>query len=145
MPTRHEAITRALVEALAPLAAEVHREADLPEIVPPESLVNVVPEDPEEIEQRLGTGVRDYARAYTLELVVQDPEPAARAAALDALVVAVATALHGQRFGGLVDFLRLSAPQDTDTVPMEGAASLTGAVVTVTAFYETPDNPMETF
>jgi hypothetical protein len=143
MPTKHEAITLALVAALSPHAARVMREQELPEYCPDEGLINVVPQDAEEEDQRLGTGVREFARVYELEVVVQDADETARAVALDAALAAAAGLLHGQLLGGLIDYLRLEAPQETEDVPMDGAASLKGAVLPVTVFYETPDNPME--
>lgn len=143
MPSRHEAITLALLSALDAHASTVLRESDLELECPPEGLINVTPEDPEEEEQRLGTGDREWSRDYALEFVVRDADSAARSIALDAAMVAAAQLLAGTTLEGTVDYLRLERPAEYEDAPMDGAASLKGAVLTVTVFYETPDNPME--
>ena len=144
MTSRHEAALDAILSALAPLAAQVMREEDLPVFCPPEGLVNLVPEDPEEEGQQLGTGIREWSRPVELECVVQAAEGPARAAALDMLLSQVAALLLADRsLGGMVSWLEPGAPQASDTVPMEGAESLKGAVLPVTLYYETPQNPME--
>ena len=143
MPSRHELATLALMEALSAHPARVMRENELPELCPPEGLINILPADPEEEDQRLGTGVREYSRTYELEVVVSEGDAVTRAAALEDAVVAAAVLLNGSTLGGRVDYLRLDAPQDVEDVPMEGAATLKGAVLPVTVFYETPENPME--
>lgn len=144
MPSTHETAISALVAALAPLFADVLREAELPHACPAEGLVNVQPADPEEGEQHLGTGTREFERDIELECVVQGSDAEARDAALDVLLRSVAAQLLADRsLGGAVTYLRVEAPQGTDVVPMDGAESLKGAVLPVTIYYETPDNPME--
>ncbi len=144
MPSRHEAIIAQLMTALAPHSSEVIREIELPVHCPANGLINLLPADPEEQDEHLGTGVREWNRVLELEVVVQDHDTAQRIAKLDASLVEIGALLHGSTLGGLVDYLRLGAPQDADNIPMEGAASLKGAVIPVTLFYETSNNPMET-
>lgn len=143
MPSPHESITLALLAALAGHSATVLRERELPEFCPDEGVINLVPEDPVELDQRLGDAKREFSRGYDLEVVVQDADEVARAARLDSALTQIAQLLDGSNLGGAVDFLRLEAPQETEDVPMEGAASLKAAVMPITVFYETSDNPME--
>ena len=42
-----------------------------------------------------------------------------------------------------ISFLLLGAPEGAEEIPMADIAILRGAVVPVTLFYETSDNPME--
>lgn len=143
MPTKHEAVILALVEALQDHPAEVMREAVLPAACPAQGLLNVVDEDPVEAGFQLGTGVREWQRQFSLELVVTASDDDARKAALDAGLAVAADLLHGQTLDGLVTFLLIGPPEGADDIPMANAVDLRGAVVPVTLFYETSDNPME--
>lgn len=144
MPSTHETAIAALVAALTPHPARVLREAELPHACPANGLINVQPADPDEGEQHLGTGTREFERDIDLECVVQGSDAEERDAGLDALMQGVAALLLADRsLGGAVTYLRVNAPQGTDVVPMDGAESLKGAVLPVTIYYETPDNPME--
>jgi hypothetical protein len=144
MTSRHETIVAALMSALSAHGSQVIRERELPVHCPANGLINLLPADPEEQEEHLGTGVREWDRVLELEVVVQDHDTAQRIVKLDASLVEIGALLHGSTLGGLVDYLRLGAPLDADDIPMEGAASLKGAVVPVTLYYETSNNPMET-
>ncbi len=143
--TRHEAIIQALVAALAGHPSTVTREAELPQVCPPGGIVNLVPRDPEEVARRLGVVAREINRVVDLECVVQSGDPAVRSALLDASLSAIGVLLSNTNLGGLVDYLDVGEPASADDVPMEGAASLKGATVPVTLYYETSNNPMETY
>lgn len=144
MPTKHEGIAQALLAALeAGCSAQVMREEELPVRCPAEGVLNLRPDDPQEDDQHLGTGVREWSRVFELEVVVQGAEEADRTTAFDALMVELGVIFDGLSLGGLVSHLELSAPEGVDEVPMEGAETLKGATVPVTAFYETTNNPME--
>lgn len=143
MTTRHEAITVALVAALAGHPSEVMREQDLPQRCPAAGILNVVPQDPVGAGTRLGAGIMEWSRAYHFELVVQGADAASRNQQLDASIAQIGAILHGATLGGAIDYLDLGPPTEADHVPMEGAASLKGAVVVATVFYETSDNPLE--
>jgi len=144
MTTVHENVVLALETALGAHTAEVLRERDLPATCPPEGLVNLVPGDPVEDGVRLGTGIREWRREIELEHLVTDRQAVTRNTLLDALLATTGQVLSGSTLGGAVDYLHLGPPQDADDVPMAGAETIRGAVVTVTLFYETSDNPMET-
>jgi len=91
-----------------------------------------------------GVPVTAFCEAYMRWALDNAPKTKLRAAALDMLLSQVAALLLADRsLGGMVSWLEPGAPQASDTVPMEGAESLKGAVLPVTLFYETPQNPME--
>ncbi len=143
MSTRHEAIVAGLVAALSGHTSDVLREEELPQRCPAAGLLNVVPQDAVEEDVQLGTGRREWSRQFQLEVVVQAAEQANRITALDTALTQIGVLLHQNTLGGLVDFLLIGPPGDVDTIPMEGAASLKGAIVVITVFYQTSDNPME--
>jgi hypothetical protein len=143
MPTRHEAIVLGLIATLAAQPVPVWRQQVLPRHCPVTGIVNLVPQDPVETGHRLGVGVREWQRAIELEIIVQGQTATERSGALDVVVAPIGQILTGNTLGGLVDYIDLGPPQEADDVPMEGAESLSGAVVTVTLFYETSTNPME--
>lgn len=143
MPTRHEAVILALTGILQGQSSQVMREVVLPLECPAEGLVNVVAEDPVEVGIQLGTGVREYERKVSLELIVMASGSETLASVMDEKLPAIAQILHGSTLGGLIDYLLLNAPEDADDIPMQDAVNLRGAVVPVVLFYETSDNPME--
>ncbi|KAB2539659.1 hypothetical protein AL035_17775 [Salipiger aestuarii] len=144
MPSPHEAPILALLAAIDSHAARVMREHDLPVACPDEGLINLVPGDSQEEGVRLGAGTREWSREIDCELVVRGSTAAARADTLDvALVSLSALVLADRQLGGAVDWIEVGAPQQTDAVPMQGAETLAGAVLPVTIFYETTENPME--
>lgn len=142
--TRHEAIVQALMAALGGVSAELMREEVLPIKCPDAGVLNVVPGDPEEVGFILGTGRREYERPVQLELVVRGADQTTRITRLEALLAAIAEPLVADlTLAGAVDHLLVDAPVDVENIPMEGASALKGAVVQLTLFYETSDNPME--
>ena len=143
MPTRHEAVILALLDSLQTLGAEVMREETLPINCPAAGIVNVLDEDPIEVGYRLGSGVREYERKVSLEVIVMASDGASRTEMIDQQLVAIAQILHGSDLGGLVSYLLLNAAENADDIPMQDAVNLRGAVVPVALFYETSDNPME--
>lgn len=144
MASPHESAITALMLGLTTHPAVILREEDLPQLCPDEGLINLVPEDPEEQGQHLGTGTREWQRRVELECVVQHGDGAVRTTRIDtALSLAAALLVSDSTLGGAVTWLRLDAPLDSDTVPISGAESLRAAVLPVTLFYETSDNPME--
>ncbi|WP_299558719.1 hypothetical protein [uncultured Sulfitobacter sp.] len=143
MATRHEAVVLALMAQLGGHAVPVSRQDELPRRCPDEGLLNLVPQDPVETGFRLGAGRREWQRPIDLEIVVQGETAQKRSSAFDELVGPVGVLLVGSVLGGLVDYIDLSAPQQINDVPMEGAETLLGGVITITLFYETSINPME--
>jgi hypothetical protein len=143
MTTRHEAIIKSLVVVVGAHTATVMRETELPVRCPDEGVINIVPQDPEATGYQLGTGVREWTRPVQIELIVKHENSASRNALLDDASASLGALLHGNQLGGLISYLQLGPPGDVDVIPMEGAATLKGAVVEIALFYETSDNPME--
>ncbi|MBO9451446.1 hypothetical protein J7426_14325 [Tropicibacter sp. R16_0] len=143
MASRHEAIALALIAVLEPLDVHVTRTLELPRNCPKPGLANVVLGDPEEVDYQLGVNIREWARGFSIEVIVQHHDADARLALLDDVLVAIGDRLLEETLGGLIDHLEVGPPVSAETIPMEGAASLCGAVIEVTLFYETSKNTME--
>jgi hypothetical protein len=76
-----------------------------------------------------------YQHRAELEIVVQSGTD--RSTAFDTLIAAIGTALEADRtLGGLCDWVEPEAPAPVD-LPVEGAASLKAAVITVVLHYTT--------
>ena len=76
-----------------------------------------------------------YQHRVELEVVVQAPN--GRATAFDSLIADIGTALEADRtLGGLCDWVEPEAPASVD-LPIEGAASLKAAIITVVLHYTT--------
>ncbi|MEP0155248.1 hypothetical protein [Pseudophaeobacter sp.] len=144
MPTPHEAILDALMAELETHAADVIQEEELPQVCPANGLINLVPEDPVEAGVSLGTGAREWSRQVGLEVIVKHEDAASRRNAIEDALVQLAGLITGSSLGGTATYLLIGPPERADDIPMAGAVDLRGAVVSVTLFYETSDNPMET-
>lgn len=137
MPTTRETILAALHARLQPLAALVLRDEILPERIPAAGLIILRDGQPGESEVTLSPLRYHYQHLAELEVVVQAPN--GRASAFDTLIAAIGTALEADRtLGGLCDWVEPEAPASVD-LPIEGAAALKAAVITVVLHYATQD------
>jgi hypothetical protein len=137
LPTTLETLLAALLERLQPLGATVLRDAVLPERIPPSGLVILRDGQSGDPEVTLSPLTYHYHHRAELEVVVQSGQD--RAAAFDALVAAIGTILAADRtLGGLCDWIEAEAPASVD-LPIEGAAALKAAVITVVLHYSTVD------
>jgi hypothetical protein len=135
MPTTRETILAALFARLQPLAALTLRDEVLPERIPPAGLIILRDGQPGEPEVTLSPARFHYQHRAELEVVVQAPNE--RAIAFDSLIAAIGTALEADRtLGGLCDWIEPEAPASVD-LPIEGAAALKAAVITVVLHYTT--------
>ena len=135
MPTTRETILTALHARLLPLVALVLRDAVLPERIPPAGLIILRDGQPGEPEVTLSPLRYNYQHRAELEVVVQ--AGSGRASAFDDLIASVGTALEADRtLGGLCDWVEPDAPASVD-LPIEGAAALKAAVITVVLHYTT--------
>ena len=135
MPTTSETILAALHERLQSLAALVLRDAVLPERIPTAGLIILRDGQPGEPEVTLSPLRYHYQHRAELEVVVQ--AVTGRASAFDTLIAAIGTALEADRtLGGLCDWVEPEAPASVD-LPIEGAAALKAAVITVVLHYTT--------
>lgn len=135
MPTIRETILAALQARLQPLAALVLRDEVLPERIPAAGLIILRDGQPGEPEVTLSPLRYHYQHRAELEVVVQ--AGTGRATAFDTLIAAIGTALEtDSTLGGLCDWVEPEAPASVD-LPIEGAAALKAAVITVVLHYTT--------
>ena len=135
MPTTRETTLVALHTRLQPLAALVLRDEVLPERIPPAGLIILRDGQPGEPEVTLSPLRYHYQHRAELEVVVQSGT--GRASVFDTLIAAIGTALEADRtLGGLCDWVEPEAPASVD-LPIEGAAALKAAIVTVVLHYTT--------
>ena len=135
MPTTRELVLAALYARLQPLAALTLRDEVLPERIPAAGLIIQRDGQPGEPEVTLSPLRYHYQHRAELEVVVQ--AGTARASAFDDLIAAIGAALEADRtLGGLCDWVEPDAPASVD-LPIEGAAALKAAVITLNLHYST--------
>ncbi len=135
MPTTRELVLAALYARLQPLAALTLREEVLPERIPTAGLIILRDGQPGEPDVTLSPLRYHYQHRADLEVVVQTPN--GRANAFDTLIAAIGVAIEADRtLGGLCDWVEPEAPASVD-LPVEGAAALKAAVITVVMHYTT--------
>ena len=135
MLTTRGSVLAALHARLLPLAALVLRDEVLPERVPAAGLIILRDGQPGEPEVTLSPLRYHYQHSAELEVIVQ--AGTGRASAFDSLIAAIGTALEADRtLGGLCDWVEPEAPASVD-LPIEGAAALKAAVITVVLHYTT--------
>jgi len=136
MPSPRETILAALHARLSALPATALRGEVLPERVPAEGLLVLRDGEPGEPEITLSPLRYHYQHRAEVEAVVQGTD---RDAAFDTLTSSVGTALAADRtLGGLCYWIEAEAPRPAD-LPVEGAASLKAAVLTLILHYTTSD------
>ena len=137
MASKREAILAALHARLQTLAAPVLRGDVLPERIPVSGLIILRDGKPGDPEVTLSPLTYFYEHRAELEVVIQAGN--GRDALFDALTASIGAALAVDRtLGGLCDWVEAEAPEPVD-LPIEGAASLKAAVITVVLHYATPD------
>ena len=135
MPTTRETVLTALLARLQPLAALTLRDEVLPERIPAAGLIILRDGQPGAPEVTLSPLRYHYQHRAELEVVVQ--AGAGRASTFDDLIAAIGAALEADRtLGGLCDWVEPEAPSSVD-LPVEGAASLKAALITVVLHYTT--------
>ncbi|MBS3981306.1 MAG: acyl-CoA transferase [Rhodobacteraceae bacterium] len=135
MPTTRETVLAALQARLQPVAALVLRDDILPERIPTAGLIILRDGQPGEPEVTLSPLRYHYQHRAELEVVVQ--AGTGRASVFDTLIAAIGTTLEIDRtLGGLCDWVEPEAPASVD-LPIEGAAALKAAIVTVVLHYTT--------
>lgn len=135
MPTSRETVLTALHARLQPLAALVLRDEVLPERIQAPGLIILRDGQPGEPEVTLSPLRYHFQHRAELEVVVQ--LGTGRASTFDSLIASIGTALDADRtLGGLCDWVEPEAPASVD-LPVEGAASLKAALITVVLHYTT--------
>ena len=136
MPTIRETILTALHARLQTLSATALRGDVLPERIPSAGLLILRDGEPGEPEVTLSPLTYHYEHRAEIEAVVQGT---GRDTAFDALCASIGAALAVDRtLGGLCDWAEAEAPRPVD-LPVEGAASLKAAVITVVLHYSLAD------
>lgn len=134
MPTTRETVLAALYARLSTLPAAVLRGEVLPERVPPAGLLILRDGEPGEPEVTLSPLRYHYQHRAEIEAVVQGAD---RDAAFDTLCASIGTVIGADKtLGGLCDWVETEAPASID-LPIEGAAALKAAVITVVLHYTT--------
>ena len=136
MPTTRETILAALHIRLSALPATTLRGDVLPERVPTSGLLVLRDGEPGDPEVTLSPMRYHYQHRAEIEAVVQS---AARDQAFDALCASVGAIIAADRtLGGLCDWVEAEAPRTVD-LPVEGAAALKAAVISIILHYSTGD------
>ncbi len=137
MPSIRETVLAALHTRLQTLAAPVLRGDVLPERIPSTGLIILRDGKPGEPEVTLSPVTYFYEHRAELEVVIQ--AGTGRDALFDELVASIGAALVVDRtLGGLCDWVEAEAPEPVD-LPIEGAAALKAAAITIVLHYATPD------
>ena len=137
MSSKRELVLSALHTQLQTLAAPVLRGDVLPERMPSTGLINLRDGKPGEPEVTLSPVTYFYEHRAELEVVIQSGT--GRDALFDALAADIGAVLAADRtLGGLCDWVEAEAPEPVD-LPIEGAASLKAAVITIVLHYATTD------
>jgi hypothetical protein len=136
LATTRETILSALHALLQTQPAPVLRGEVLPERVPAAGLLILRDGDPGEPAVTLSPLCYHYQHRAELEAVVQGSD---RDALFGVLVASAGAALSADRtLGGLCDWIEAEAPRPVD-LPIEGAAGLKAAVITIVLHYSTAD------
>jgi hypothetical protein len=136
LPSPRETILAALHARLSALPATALRGDVLPERVPGAGLLILRDGEPGEPEVTLSPLRYHYQHRAEIEAVVQG---ANRDNAFDTLCASIGAALATDRtLGGFCDWVEAEAPRPVD-LPVEGAASLKAAVITVVLHYTATD------
>ena len=137
MPTTRETVLAALHARLQTIAAPSLRGDVLPERIPATGLIILRDGNPGEPEVTLSPLTWVYEHRAELEVVIQ--AGSGRDALFDALTADIGAVLASDRtLGGLCDWVEAEAPEPVD-LPIEGAAALKAAVITIVLHYSTAD------
>jgi hypothetical protein len=137
MASKRELVLSALHTRLQTLAAPVLRSDVLPERIPAAGLIILRDGKPGEPDVTLSPLTYFYEHRAELEIVIQ--AGTGRDAVFDGLTASIGAVLATDRtLGGLCDWVEAEAPEPID-LPIEGAAALKAAVITVVLHYATSD------
>ena len=137
MASKRELVLAALHARLQTLTAPVLRGDVLPERIPTTGLIILRDGKPGDPEVTLSPLTYFYEHRAELEVVIQ--AGTGRDALFDTLAVDIGSVLAADRtLGGLCDWVEAEAPEPVD-LPIDGAAALKAAVITVVLHYATFD------
>ena len=137
MASKRELVLAALHARLSVLPTPVMRSDVLPERIPATGLIILRDGKPGDPEVTLSPLTYFYEHRAELEVVIQ--AGTGRDALFDALTADIGTVLALDRtLSGVCDWVEAEAPEPVD-LPIEGAAALKAAVITVVLHYATQD------
>lgn len=138
MSTHREQVLAAIALRLKTVAGlTVRRNEALPEKIPTGGLAILRDGDPGDPDVVLSPLTYLWRHAAPVKIVVRHGDAAERDRRSDDLVQAATAALLTDRnLGGLADWLE-ATPPSTDLLPVEGAAAIKAATLTVTIHYAT--------
>lgn len=142
MISKAETVMRALAEALRagmPPGVRFSRGEPLPVVIPPGGVVTLHDGEPGEPVVLMSPLTYLYEHRAEVDLVVDRAQVRDPEAALDAIRVAIGTAIAADRtLGGLCDYVLGVAPAN-ETFVIDGAVGLTAASVGIVLTYGSPD------
>jgi hypothetical protein len=142
MPSKREQVLDRLATKLKTLEStslKVYRNLDKPQQIPSGGMIVLRDGVAGEPEVLLSPLTYIYEQLVTVEVMVQNPDPAARDALLDVLLVALSGVITTNRtLDGLAEWMEARSPEFQDE-PIEGAASIRAATVQVMVRFFTSD------
>lgn len=142
MPSKREQVLDRLTTKLKTLESatlKVYRNLDKPQQVLTGGMIVLRDGASAEPEMLLSPLTYIYEHLAVVEILVQHPDPVARDAQLDALLVALSTVITANRtLDGLAEWIEARSPEFQEE-PIEGAASIRAATVQVMLRFFTSD------
>lgn len=142
MPSKREQVLDRLATKLKTLEStslKVYRNLDKPQQIPSGGMIVLRDGVAGEPEVLLSPLTYIYEQLVTVEVMVQTPDPAARDALLDVLLVALSGVITTNRtLDGLAEWMEARSPEFQGE-PIEGAASIRAATVQVMVRFFTSD------
>jgi hypothetical protein len=142
MTSKREQILSALttkIKILESANIKVYRNLDKPQKIPSGGIIILRDGGGEEPEVLLSPLTYIYEHIVTLEVMVQNPDSAARDSALDDLLVNIGAIINANRtLNGLAEWVEARIP-DFEEEPIDGAASVRTAIVQVMVRFNTTD------
>lgn len=137
MTSKRETVLAALFSLLDAGAVKVLRNQVLPERVPATGLLILHDGNPGEPDVTLSPATWHYQHRAELDVFVQVAED--RESFFDGVTSTVGAMLAADRtLGGLCDWVEAEAPEPSD-LPLEGAAGIRAAAITIVLHYSTTD------
>jgi len=142
MPSKREQVLDRLTTKLKTLESatlKVYRNLDKPEQIPSGGMIVLRDGNAGEPEMLLSPLTYIYEQLVAVEVMVQNPDPAARDALLDVVLVALSGVITANRIlDGLAEWVEARSPEFQEE-PIEGAASIRVATVQVMVRFFTTD------
>lgn len=127
------------MKALESATVKLYRNLDKPQKITSGGIVILRDGASEEAEVLLSPLTYIYEHLVTVEIMVQNPDPAIRDSTLDALLVSIGGIINANRtLDGLAEWVEARSPEFQEE-PIEGAASIRAATVLIMVRFATND------